>query len=67
MESQPNVKYNDSLHLAVSMRSFRTEHVSLLVKQLLDLNIDDARNTFEKVKLKYPVLSHAILQSKATS
>ena len=38
------------------MRSFRTEHVSLLVKQLLDLNIDDARNTFEKVKLKYPIV-----------
>lgn len=38
------------------MRSFRTEHVSLLVKQLLDLNIDDARNTLEKVKLKYPII-----------
>ena len=56
LESRSNVKYNDSLHLAVSMRSFRTEHVSLLVKQLLDLNIDDARNTFEKVKLKYPIV-----------
>lgn len=56
IESRPNVFYDDSLHLAVSMRSFRAEHVSLLVKQLLDLNIIDARNTYEKVKLKYPIV-----------
>ena len=56
LESRPNVKYNESLHLAVSMRSFRAEHVSLLVKQLLDLSIDEARSTFEKVRAKYPVV-----------
>ena len=32
-----NVVYMDELHLSVSMRSFRAENVSLLVKQLLDL------------------------------
>ena len=51
-----NVKYNESLHLAVSMRSFRAEHVSLLVKQLLDRSIDHAKNTFEKVKAQYPII-----------
>jgi len=56
IESRPNVFYNDSLHLAVSMRSFRAEYVSLLVKQLLDLDINDARKTLEKVKLKYPIV-----------
>jgi hypothetical protein len=56
LESRPNVKYNESLHLAVSIRSFRAEHVSLLVKQLLDLSIDEARSTFEKVRAKYPVV-----------
>ncbi len=56
LESRPNVEYNESLHLAVSMRSFRAENVSLLVKQLLDLNIDEARNTLEKVKEKYPIV-----------
>ena len=35
--SRPNVKHVNELHLAVSMRSFRAENVSLLVKQLLDL------------------------------
>ena len=56
LESRPNVEYNDALHLSVSMRSFRAENVSLLVKQLLDLKIDDARNTLEKVRPKYPIV-----------
>jgi DUF2075 family protein len=38
------------------MRSFRAEHVSLLVKQLLDLEIDEARKTFDKVKSNYPIV-----------
>ena len=56
IESRRNVKYNESLHLAVSMRSFRAEHVSLLVKQLLDRTKNDARGTLEKVKEKYPIV-----------
>jgi predicted metalloenzyme YecM len=56
LESRPNVEYNESLHLAVSMRSFRAENVSLLVKQLLDLSIDDATSTFNKVGAKYPIV-----------
>ena len=56
LESRPNVEYNESLHLAVSMRSFRAEHVSLLVKQVLDRSIDEAKSTLEKVKEKYPVI-----------
>jgi hypothetical protein len=56
LESRPNVEYNESLHLAVSMRSFRAENVSLLVKQLLDRNIDEAKNTLGKVRGKYPIV-----------
>lgn len=56
LESRSNVEYNESLHLAVSMRSFRAEHVSLLVKQLLDRSVDEARSTLEKVKAKYPIV-----------
>lgn len=51
-----NVKYIDELHLAVSMRSFRAEHVSFLVKQMLDLNLNEARDALEKVKDKYPIV-----------
>jgi hypothetical protein len=56
LESRSNVEYNESLHLSVSMRSFRAEHVSLFVKQLLDRNIDEARSTLEKVRPKYPIV-----------
>ncbi len=56
LEGRPNVHYDDNLHLAVSMRSFRAEHVSLLVKQLLDLEADQARATLEKVRDKYPIV-----------
>jgi hypothetical protein len=55
----------DELHLSVSMRSFRAENVSLLVKQLLDLNISEARNALEKVQEKYPiVITRDLTQAK---
>jgi hypothetical protein len=56
LASRLNVLYNEDLHLSISMRSFRTEHVSLLVKQLLDLDIEGARTTLEKVRSKYPIV-----------
>lgn len=56
LRSRSNVTYKEELHLAVSMRSFRAEHVSLLVKQLLDLEGDDARRTLQMVSDKYPIV-----------
>lgn len=56
IKSHNNVTYRDELHLSVSMRSFRAEHVSLLVKQLLDLQPEEARKTLEKVQNKYPIV-----------
>ncbi len=56
LRSRQHVTYHDELHLAVSMRSFRAEDVSLLVKQMLDLEIDSARQTYVKVKDKYPIV-----------
>ena len=44
------------LHLSVSMRSFRAEHVSLLVKQLLDLDAENARQTLRKISGRYPIV-----------
>jgi hypothetical protein len=55
LASRPKVIYKDDLHLSVSMRSFRAENVSLLVKQLLDLDIEKARDTLGKIE-KYPVV-----------
>ena len=56
LEARPNVVHKDELHLAVSMRSFRAEHVSHLVKQLLDINIEEAHKTLENVQAKYPIV-----------
>jgi len=56
IEEHSNVVKKDELHLFVSMRSFRAENVSLLVKQLLDLKLDDAQNTLANVEGKYPIV-----------
>lgn len=56
VKSRPSVIIRDELHLAMSMRSFRAEHVSLLVKQLLDLDVPSARETLTKVENKYPIV-----------
>ena len=55
LKPRPNVFYKDELHLGVSMRSFRAESVSLLVKQMLDLDKEKAKDTLEKVVDKYPI------------
>jgi hypothetical protein len=51
-----HVTINENLHLSVSMRSFRAENVSQLVKQLLDLDALAARATLESVREKYPIV-----------
>jgi hypothetical protein len=56
IKTRTNVVINDNLHLSVSMRSFRSEYVSLLVKQLLDLEKDKARETLSKVTDRYPIV-----------
>jgi len=54
--TRSNTIYKDELHLSVSMRSFRAEHVSLLVKQLLDLKPNEAQKTLVNVEGTYPIV-----------
>jgi hypothetical protein len=56
LASRPNVLIRDQLHLGVSLRSFRAENVSLLVKQLLDLDEDGARTTLRQISDRYPIM-----------
>ena len=56
LESDSNVYYQDDLHLAVSMRSFRSELISLLIKHILDLKKEDAKSTLEKIGTKYQIV-----------
>ena len=56
IQERTNVSYSEDLHLAVSMRSFRAENVSLLIKQILDLDPEGARQTFTQLSAKYPIV-----------
>jgi hypothetical protein len=56
INGRSHITYRPELHLSVSMRSFRAEHVSLLMKQLLDLQPDEARQTLQKIQDKYPIV-----------
>jgi hypothetical protein len=65
LKNRSNVFCKDKLHLSVSMRSFRAENVSLLVKQVLDLEGDDANKTLKQINKKYPiVISRDISKAK---
>ena len=53
------------LHLAVSMRSFRAEKVSLFVKNILDLNVEEAPENYKEINKNYPiVITHDVAKAK---
>lgn len=53
------------LHLAVSLRSFRSENVSLFVKKILDNKPDEAKQLYQQFKEQYPIyLTRNIEQAK---
>ena len=56
LSGRENVHFESDLHLAVSMRSFRAEHVSAWVKHLLDLNEAEARRFLSMVIDRYPIV-----------
>lgn len=56
LEGRSHVHFDPELHLAVSMRSYRAEHVSALVKCVLDLDLEAARANFTKVRDLYPIV-----------
>ena len=55
LKHNPNVTYSDSLHLGVSLRSYRAEKLSAFVHALLDIN-DNAASIFAEIKDKYPIV-----------
>ncbi|HEX6173648.1 MAG TPA: DUF2075 domain-containing protein, partial [Candidatus Binatia bacterium] len=50
-----NTHFDDSLHLSVSMRSFRADNVSAFVKALLDCEKQPAREAFVRLAHRYPI------------
>lgn len=55
LSARKNSHVRDSLHLSVSMRSYRAEKVSSFVKSLLDMNHDDATALVSGFNDKYPI------------
>jgi DUF2075 family protein len=45
----------NDLHLAVSVRSFRSEKVSAFVHSVLDVDIDSAKGLLKELQNKYPI------------
>jgi len=56
LENNNKVVYSDELHLSVSMRSFRAESLSKFVHQLLDGEIEKAKDTYSSFADRYPIV-----------
>lgn len=55
LKQNSEVVFKDNLHLAVSMRSFRAEYLSKLIKEILDID-ENAKNTLSQLQDKYPIV-----------
>ena len=55
LSEHEHVEFEPSLHLAVSMRSFRAENLSKFVHKLLDRDIEGAREAYQTLD-KYPIV-----------
>lgn len=65
LQHLPNVTFNEDLHLATSMRSFRAESLSEFVRLVLDLEGGAARTTFQQMNRRYPiVLTRCVQRAK---
>ena len=61
----PTTRSNPDLHLATSMRSFRAESVSQFVRELLDLERENALRTARALEGRYPIrISRCISAAK---
>ncbi|MGN1399253.1 MAG: DNA/RNA helicase domain-containing protein [Erysipelotrichaceae bacterium] len=55
LKNNSNVTYDESLHLAVSLRSFRAEKLSAFVHSLLAID-GNAATIYQTIKDKYPII-----------
>lgn len=55
LEGNPNVTYAESLHLSVSLRSYRAEKLSAFIHSMLSFN-PDAASIYSEIKNKYPIV-----------
>jgi hypothetical protein len=64
--SSEKLHIQPDLHLAVSVRSFRSEKVSALVKNILDINTAESQKLFSDIQVSYPIaVTREIERAKA--
>ena len=56
MISDLQIHENPDLHLATSVRSFRTPDLAAFVKAVLDVDTDAAKELYSRIKDKYPIV-----------
>lgn len=56
MTRDMNINIIQDLHLAISLRSFRSENVSSFVKALLDIDVTTAKTLYKQFKSNYPIV-----------
>jgi hypothetical protein len=56
LRDRRHVQFKSDLHLSTSIRSFRSERVSHLVKALLDLDRSGVRENLAQVQARYPIV-----------
>lgn len=56
MISNLQIHENADLHLATSVRSFRTPDLAAFVKAVLDVDTDAAKELYSRIKDKYPIV-----------
>lgn len=50
------LSYKEELHLAVSVRSYRSEQLSEFIGRLLDCNVEAARSLYKQIRNDYPII-----------
>lgn len=58
-----NLHFHEDLHLSVSLRSFRAESMSKLVKEVLDLQPLEAKREYDLIRKRYPIVLSRNLNS----
>jgi len=66
LQKTSKVVFDQSLHLSVSMRSFRAENLSLFIKKILDLEQEEAKQILSIFNDKYPIVLTRDLQKAKT-
>ncbi|MGP1346295.1 MAG: DUF2075 domain-containing protein [Phycisphaerales bacterium] len=56
LDGHASLHVEQNLHLGVSMRSFRAENVSALIKAVLDIDTARARELLNEVRPRYPIV-----------